>query len=181
MIIRQTGLDARCWSVCVCTCCCTRCSGRAVQDGEGGVWSSLSRLRKHSKLNVGLLEAKKNKKQRIQKRLLQLSSRKNVKKERKKKYYLQRFNVLPPCGEGRNHLLGDRLPSGQMSCWSSSQSASGCCCCSSLEASRSKRRCASSCSCFASLRHHRGTKNFQTPNISNTSNFQVAGVTQICM
>jgi len=42
-----------------CTCCCTRCSGRAVQDGEGGASSWLLLIRRHSKLNVGLLDAEK--------------------------------------------------------------------------------------------------------------------------
>lgn len=45
------------------TCCCTRCSGRAVQtgDGGGGVSSSLPLLRRHSKWKEGLLEAETTK------------------------------------------------------------------------------------------------------------------------
>lgn len=150
-----------------CTCWCTRCSGRAVQDGEGGVLSSLSRLRRHSKLNVGLLEAKKRNQTRF------YSNRPAGKHQRKKKKdnSFQRFNAAPPCGEGRNHLLGERLPSGQMSCWSSSQSASGCCC-SSLEACRSKRPSASSCSRFASLSHQRNTETLR----SETVQFQLGQV-----
>lgn len=47
----------------VSTCCCTRCSGRAVQAGEGGggVCSSLPLLRRHSKWKDGLLEAETTK------------------------------------------------------------------------------------------------------------------------